>query len=100
LAATLGMFLAPTALAALAAAGVKRFAQNRWVRAFSAGAAPAIVGLLGATLLHSAQQSLVSWHLYVLALAGLLATAFTKINPVWILLGGAFLGWIIWLVAS
>src|SRR3712207_5037633 len=42
LATTLGMFLAPTVLAALAAAGVERVAENRWVRAFSAGAMPAV----------------------------------------------------------
>jgi len=36
---TLGMFLAPTILAGLAAAGVAKLARSRWVKAFGAAAA-------------------------------------------------------------
>ena len=92
LAATLGIFLAPTILAALAAASVERFAKNRWLRAFSAGAVPAVAGLLVATFVHIAQQSLTSWPLAGIALVGLGISAKTKIQPLWILLGGGILG--------
>lgn len=93
LAATVGMFTAPTILAALAASGVKRLAQNRWLQAFGAGAAPAVVGLLGATAWNVARHSVTSWPLAVVALLALLLSARTKTQPIWVLLGGAALGW-------
>ena len=94
LAATLGMFLAPTILAALAAAGVERLAENRWIRAFGAGAAPAVVGLLGATFWNIAQHTVTSSATALIALASLLLAIRTKIQPIWLLLGGAALGWL------
>jgi chromate transporter len=93
LAATLGMFLAPTLLAALAAAGVEKLATNRWVKAFGAGAAPAVVGLMGATLWSIAQHTVTSWSLGVVALLSLLLSIKTKVSPLWLLLGGAVIGW-------
>ena len=93
LAATLGMFLAPTILAGLAAAGVEKLAKSRWVKAFGAGAAPAVVGLLGATLWNIAQHAVNSWALALVALLALLLAIKTKIQPIWLLLGGGFLGW-------
>lgn len=93
LAATLGMFLAPTLLAAFAAAGVERLADNRWVRAFGAGAAPAVLGLLAATFWNIARHSVTSWPTAFIALASLLLAARTPIPPLWLLLGGAALAW-------
>ncbi len=93
IAATLGMFLAPTILAALAAAGVEKLAKSRWVKAFGAGAAPAVVGLLAATLWSIGQKAVVSWPLAVVAVTALLLASKTKIQPIWLLLGGAALGW-------
>lgn len=92
LAATLGMFLAPVALAALAAAGAQRSARNRWIRAFGLGAAPAVIGLLVATAWNLARASVMSAPTLVIALAALLLTARTKISPVWLLFGAAVLG--------
>ncbi len=93
LAATLGMFLAPTILAASAAAGVERLARNRWIQAFGAGAAPAVVGLLGATLWSVAQHAVISLPLAMVALFSLILAARTRVQPLWLLLGGAILGW-------
>lgn len=93
LAATLGMFLAPTLLAAFAAASVERVADNRWIRAFGAGAAPAVLGLLAATFWNIARHSVTSWPTALIALASLLLAARTRIQPVWLLLGGAALAW-------
>ena len=95
IAATLGMFLAPVILAALAAKGVERLARSRWVRAFGMGAAPAVVGLLGATLWNLARHALTAWPLAAVALLSLALAAKTKIMPVWLLLGGAILGWLV-----
>jgi chromate transporter len=94
IAATFGMFLAPTILAALAAAGVEKLAKSRWVKAFGAGAAPAVVGLLGATLWNIAQHAVTSWPLALVALLALMLAIKTKIQPLWLLLGGGLLGWI------
>ncbi len=92
LAATLGMFSAPAALAALAAAGAQRLARNRWMGAFGRGAAPAVIGLLVATAWNLARASVTSASTLVIALAALFLTARTKISPVWLLLGAAVLG--------
>lgn len=91
--ATLGAFIAPTVLAAAAAAGVGRLSKNRWLRAFGRGAAPAIVGLLGATAWSLARQSLTSWPLGMVALVAGLLAAHTKVAPAWILVLGAAAGW-------
>ena len=100
LAATLGMFLAPTILAASAAAGVERLAKNRWIKAFGAGAAPAVVGLLGATLWSIARHAVTSWPLALIAFLSLLLAARTKTPPLWFLLGGALLGWAVSVIPS
>ena len=95
-AATLGAFVAPTFLAAGAAAGTERFTRNRWLRAFGQGASPAVVGLLLATAWSLAQQTtLTSWPLAVLATCVGLLTVWTAINPGWLLLAGALIGWLI-----
>ena len=87
------MFLAPAILAALAAAGVEKLAKSRWVKAFGSGAAPAVVGLLGATLWNIAQHAVTSWPLVLVALLALLLALKTKVQPLWLLLGGGILGW-------
>ena len=93
IAATFGIFLAPTLLAAGAASGVERLARNRWLRAFGDGAAPAVVGLFGATAWSLAQQTILSWPLAIVAImAGLLAVR-TKIAPMWMLALGAAVSW-------
>lgn len=98
LATTLGMFLAPTILAVLAAAGVEKVATNRWIRAFGKGATPAVVGLLGATLWSIARHALHSWPFVALAGAALLVTARTRVRPVLLLVCGAVGGWLIWVI--
>jgi len=100
IAATIGVFLAPILLAAGAAFGVERFASSRWLRAFGRGAAPAVVGLLGATAWSLAQSTLTSWPPGVLAASVFILTAITKLSPGWLLLGGALAGWIIGVLNS
>jgi len=92
-AATVGVFLAPTLLAGWAAAGVERLAENRWLRAFGAGAAPAVVGLFGATAWSLARASVTSWPLAVVAAVALVLASRTKIAPAWLLLVGSAVGW-------
>jgi len=95
IAATIGVFLAPTLLAAGAAFGVERFAQSRWLSAFGRGAAPAVVGLLGATAWSLAHSTLTSLPLVIIAASVFILFASTKLEPGWLLLGGAIAGWMI-----
>lgn len=95
IAATVGVFLAPTLLAIGAAAGVEHFARNRWLRAFGQGAAPAVVGLLGATAWSLTQQTITSGWSLAIALITLLLESRTQIAPGWLLLAGAIAGWAI-----
>lgn len=95
LAATLGAFLLPTGLAAATAAGLQRLARNRWLRAFGTGAAPAVVGLLGATAWSLGEAGAAAWPLAGITLVALVLAARTALNPLWLVLGGALAGWLL-----
>ncbi len=91
LAATMGVFLMPWLLAALAAHILRPFLGRPWLHGFGVGAAPAVVGLLGITAVSLARHAFTHWgHVVVAAIAFLLA-ARTKIHPVVILAGGTLL---------
>jgi chromate transporter len=94
-AATIGAFLAPWVLAAATAQQVTRFAQSRWLRAFGAGAAPAVIGILGVTVLDIARESLVSWPYVMMSAAGLILAGWTRLHPVMLLGAAALLGWVV-----
>ena len=91
-AATLGIFLAPTLLAAGAASGAERLSGNRWLRAFGEGAAPAVVGLFGATAWSLARASMTNPLLIAVAVITLVLAIRTKIAPGWLLLSGLVIG--------
>ena len=91
-AATLGIFLVPTLLAAGAASGVERLAESRWLRDFGEGAAPAVVGLFGATGWTLARSSITSWPLAVVAALALVLAVRTKIAPSLLLFAGLIAG--------
>jgi chromate transporter len=95
LAATVGAFLAPWALAAVAAQQVTRFADSRLLRAFGAGAAPAVIGILGVTVLDIARVSVMSWSYFAVGAAVFLLAASIQIHPVLLLGVGAALGWLV-----
>jgi chromate transporter len=95
LAATVGAFLAPWALAAGAAQQVKRFAQDRRLRAFGAGAAPAVVGVLGVTVLSIGREALDSWTYAAISGGVFIVASLTRTHPVVLLAAGALLGWLL-----
>jgi chromate transporter len=95
LAATIGAFLAPWALAATTAHQSKQFAQDWRLHAFGAGAAPAVIGLLGVTVLDIGQQSLTSWPYVGMAAIAFALAAWTRTHPVVLLLAGGVAGWLI-----
>jgi chromate transporter len=96
LAATLGAFVMPWTAAALAARQVTHAARHPWVRRFGAGAAPAVIGLLGVTALTIARDAVgASWaHLGIVALVIALHAA-TRLHPVILLAVGGVLGQLI-----
>jgi chromate transporter len=91
-AATLGIFLMPWALAAAAAQQLQRFMQDPVLQHFGRGAAPAVVGLLVVTALHLARNTFSSGVYAGIAGVALALALWTKLHPMIILLGGAVVG--------
>jgi chromate transporter len=94
-AATLGALLMPWALATVVAQQVTRFASHPALRAFGAGAAPAVVGLLGVTALSLSNDVLVAWPYTLIAAAAFLLSSLTRIHPIALLVAGGLGGWIV-----
>jgi len=90
--ATIGAFLFPWLLSALAADRIQLLAQSPWLNAFGKGAAPAVIGLLGVTMIALGRDALVNiWYIILACIAAVL-TARTKIHPTLILLSGVVAG--------
>jgi chromate transporter len=94
LAATLGAFLMPWVLATAVAQQVTRFASHPALRAFGAGAAPAVVGILGVTALSLSRDALVAWPYILIAVAAFLLNGLTRIHPIALLAAGGLAGWL------
>jgi chromate transport protein ChrA len=92
---TLGAFVAPWALAAVAAQHVKRFAGNRYLKAFGAGAAPAVVGVLGLTVVDLGREAFASWPFVVVGVVVLALARWTSVHPVVLLILGGVAGYLI-----
>lgn len=92
LVAMLGMLLVPVVLSAILAAAEEKLEHNRWLQAFSRGAAPAVVGLLVATVWNLGKHALYSEVAWGIALLSLFAAARTRTPLAILFLGGALLG--------
>lgn len=90
--ATIGVFLAPMLLVGWAAAGAERLAESRWLRAFGEGAAPAVIGLFGATAWSLGRTSITNPLLLIVAVIAFVLAVRTKIAPGLLLLLGAIVG--------
>jgi chromate transporter len=94
--ATVGAFIAPWTLAVLMAQHVAQFAQHPALRHFGQTAAPAVVGLLGVTILDVGREAVAgSWP--QLGISGLVLglAAWTRVNPAALLVLGGTLGYLI-----
>jgi chromate transporter len=89
---TLGVFLAPWALASLWARNLDRLAAHRIARGFRQGAAAAAVGLFAIAATSVARRSVEDWLHLVIAGAAVVLALRTKVHPGWILLAGALVG--------
>jgi chromate transporter len=92
--ATLGAFLIPWILSAAAAQQAARWAQHPALRRFGAGAAPAVIGLLGVTALALTREAVVGPPQLVIVAAALLLLLMTRIHPAALLAGGGLAGWL------
>lgn len=95
-----GMLLPSTTLALAAARWSHQNRERLGVRAFKAGMAPVVVGLLGATgwiLAHAQDQAGNNWPLWMLSAAATLLVWRTRIHLLWLLAAGGVLGWSGWL---
>ena len=95
LAATVGAFIAPWALATLAAQQVKRFATNRRLSAFGAGAAPAVVGVLGVTVVSLGREAFPSWPYVLIAAVAFGLARWTRTHPALLLVFGGVCGYVL-----
>ena len=86
LAATLGVFAPPTALALLAARSLRAFRENRVVQGFLRGVAPAVVGVIAAASWSLGAASLHGWSDAAILLGCALARLkWPRSNPLWAL---------------
>lgn len=92
----LGMLLPSTTLSYLAARWGHRNRELRAVRAFKQGMAPIVISLLFATgwILSSAHgEPREDWRLWLLTVVTALLIWRSRIHLLWLLAGGALLGW-------
>lgn len=95
LAATAGAFLAPWALAGLAAREIQRFASHRWLRSFGAGAAPAVAGLMGFAVVDLSRHAAPTWAFVAIAFGAAIIALSPRVHPFFVLAAGAALGWLL-----
>jgi chromate transporter len=91
----LGMLLPSTTLTLLAARWSHQNRERLGVRAFKAGMAPIVIGLLGATgwILSNAQgRAAENWPLWLLTVVVTLLVWRTRIHLLWLLAAGGILG--------
>jgi len=96
----LGMLLPSTTLTLVAARWSHQNRERLGVRAFKAGMAPIVIGLLGATgwILSNAQGSAKdSWPLWLLTAVVTVLVWRTRIHLLWLLAAGGMLGWFGWI---
>jgi chromate transporter len=97
--AMVGILLPSTTLTYMAARWGHRNRERRAVRAFKQGMAPVVIALLIATgwvLATGTRYERADWPLWAVALATALVVWRTRIHLLWLLAGGAALGWFGW----
>ena len=88
-------FFMPWVLATAMAQQVARFANSAGLRAFGAGAAPAVVGILGVTALSLSDDVLVAWPYTIIGVAAFVIHIMTRVHPVALLTAGGLAAWLV-----
>ncbi len=92
--ATAAIFLPSFVLVAVTAPHVHRLRQTPWLAAFLDSVNVAALGLMAAVTIQLARSTLTGPAPGAIALAGLLVALRWKVNPAWLVLSGALLGWL------
>jgi len=86
----------PTAAIAWAVSGLReRFRESPWRGVIQRALAPLLVGLMFAAGYTIATPHAPDWRLWLIALGTAAGMLTTRVNPVWLLAGGAVLGGIL-----
>lgn len=93
--ATIGAFLSPWGLAVVTAQQARRFSEDRRLRAFGAGAAPAAVGVLGVTLVDLGREAFGSSSYVVISVVVLILARWTQTHPIALLALGGVGGYLV-----
>ena len=96
--ATLGIFLPSFAFVGLLNPLVPRLRQSAWLSAFLDAVNASAVALMGAVTLQLSADVLVAWPAWLIAGLAALAVLRFKVSAVWVVVGGAVLGWVFSLV--
>ena len=92
--ATVGIFLPSFVFVWLLNPLIPRMRTSRWFSAVLDGVNLASLGLMAAVALRLGQAVLTDWLTVVLLAAALGLLLWTKVNSVWLVLGGGLLGWL------
>ena len=92
LATTAGILLPASALALIAGRWVRRLGGSPWIRAFHSGMGPITIGLLLATGWILASPNRERPELLAVCALTAVLTLSTRLNPLWLLAGGAVVG--------
>jgi chromate transporter len=90
--ATLAIFLPSFAFVAILHPLVARLRKSEWASAFLDSVNAASVALMAAVTIELTRTTLVNWQAAAIAFAAALVVFFWKLNPAWLILGGAVAG--------
>jgi chromate transporter len=93
--ATLAVFLPSFVFVALLSRWVPRLRRSPWSAAFLDAVNVCSLALMAAVTLRLAQATLTRWPAWIIALVAIGVTLRWKVNPTWLVLGGALAGWLL-----
>jgi len=93
--ATLGIFLPSFFILLLLIKIYQKIKDKPLVQDFLAGVKPAIVGMILAATVFIGKNSILNYWAGILALLSFLLLVRFKLDPIWLILGGGILGWVL-----
>ena len=93
--ATLGIFLPSFVFVAITNPWIPRLRNSIWMASFLDGVNIAALALMTAVTVELGRESLIDWPTLLLALISLVLLLRTKLNPTWLIAGGALAGLIL-----
>lgn len=94
--ATAGIFLPSFIFVAALGLVLPRLRRSRWMAAFLDAVNVSSVALMAAVTVKLSVSTLTSWPAWVIALTAAWAAVRWKVNPTWLVLGGAVVGRLLW----